>query len=69
MRPTVAIDGLATSRSTWERKLSVTPDRAATSRRVSRRAWRSARIRGPSWSSVDIDLPGANAAHVQRPEV
>jgi hypothetical protein len=60
MRCTVAIDGLVTSRSTCERKLSVTPARSETSRSVSRRAWRSARIRTPSWSSVVIDVPSAD---------
>ena len=54
MRWTVAIEGLAMSRSTWDRKLSVTPARAATSRKVSWRAWRSARIRGPSCSSATV---------------
>ena len=44
--------GSATSRSTCERKLSVTPARSASSRSVMLRAWRSARIRGPSWSSL-----------------
>ena len=43
-----AIEGLVTSRSTWERKLSAPPARSASSRNVSPRAWRSARIRGPS---------------------
>ena len=52
MRWTVAIDGLAMSRSTCERKLSVTPARSATSRSVSWRAWRNARIRAPSCSSA-----------------
>ena len=47
MRWTVAIDGLVTSRSTWDRKLSVTPARSATSRRVRWRAWRSDRMRVP----------------------
>jgi hypothetical protein len=51
IRRTVAIDGLATPRSTWERKLSVTPASEATVRRVRWRLLRRLRIRVPRRTS------------------
>src|SRR5688500_6525348 len=57
MRRSVAIDGLAMSRSTWDRKLSVTPASSATWRSVSPRLRRTLRRLAPIIGSCSFIGP------------